>query len=43
MIVTYLLRRLTYGFVTVLGVLVLLFVLFFLVTTPDDIARRALG
>src|SRR5215475_13044694 len=43
MIVTYLLRRLTYGFVTVLGVLLLLFVLFFLVTTPDDIARRALG
>src|SRR5262249_43974540 len=43
MIVTYLLRRLTYGVVTVLGVLLLLFVLFFLVTTPDDIARRALG
>src|SRR5262249_4169031 len=33
----------TYGVVTVLGVLLLLFVLFFLVTTPDDIARRALG
>jgi len=43
MIVTYLIRRLTYGVVTVLGVLLLLFVLFFLVTTPDDIARRALG
>ena len=43
MIVTYLLRRVLYGFATVLGVLLLLFVLFFLVTTPDDIARRALG
>ena len=28
---------------TVLGVLLLLFVLFFLVATPDDIARKALG
>jgi peptide/nickel transport system permease protein len=43
MIVTYLLRRVLYGFATVLGVLLLLFVLFFLVTTPDDIAHRALG
>jgi len=43
MILVYLLRRLAYGAVTVLGVLLLLFVLFFLVTKPDDVARRALG
>jgi peptide/nickel transport system permease protein len=39
----YLVRRLLYGFVTVLGVLGLLFVLFFLYAEPIDIARRALG
>jgi peptide/nickel transport system permease protein len=39
----YIVRRLAYGVVVVLGVLFLLFVLFFTVTTPDDIARRALG
>ncbi len=39
----YLLRRIGYGFVTVLGVLLLLFVLFFAVTDPDDIARKAVG
>src|SRR5262245_66579308 len=39
----YLIRRLFYGFITVLGVLLLLFVLFFAVTDPDDIARKALG
>lgn len=43
MIVAYLIRRLAYGAVTVLGVLLFLFLLFFLVTTPEDIARRALG
>src|SRR4029077_12468574 len=43
MILAYLARRVAYGVVTVLGVLLLLFVLFFLVTNPDDIARRALG
>jgi peptide/nickel transport system permease protein len=43
MILVYLLRRLAYGAVTVLGVLLLLFILFFLVTKPDDVARRALG
>ncbi len=43
MILAYLVRRIAYGAVTVLGVLLLLFVLFFLVTSPDDIARRALG
>lgn len=39
----YIFRRLGYGLVTVLGVLMLLYVLFFAVTEPDDIARRALG
>jgi hypothetical protein len=39
----YLARRLAYGFVTMLGVLFLLFVLFFAVTDPDDIARKAVG
>lgn len=43
MILTYLLRRVTYGALTVLGVLFFLFVLFFLVTAPEDIARKALG
>ncbi len=43
MLLGYLMRRTAYGVVTVLGVLLLLFVLFFLVTNPDDIARRALG
>ncbi len=39
----YVVRRTLYGVVTMLGVLLFLFVLFFSVTTPDDIARRALG
>lgn len=39
----YLARRIAYGAVTVLGVLFLLFVLFFAVTDPDDIARKAVG
>lgn len=39
----YIIRRLAYGVGVVLGVLFLLFVLFFAVTEPDDIARRALG
>jgi peptide/nickel transport system permease protein len=39
----YLVRRAVYGFATVLGVLLFLFVLFFLVTNPEDIARKALG
>ncbi|HBZ71371.1 MAG TPA: peptide ABC transporter permease [Deltaproteobacteria bacterium] len=39
----YVVRRLAYSLVTVLGVLLLLFVLFFLVTNPDDIARKAVG
>jgi len=39
----FLLRRIGYGLLTVLGVLFLLFVLFFAVTNPDDIARKAVG
>ena len=39
----FLLRRIGYGVLTVLGVLFLLFVLFFAVTRPDDIARKAVG
>ncbi len=39
----YVVRRIAYGVVVVAGVLLLLFVLFFAVTDPDDIARRALG
>jgi peptide/nickel transport system permease protein len=41
--IAYIVRRTLYGALTVLGVLAFLFVLFFSVTTPDDIARRALG
>jgi peptide/nickel transport system permease protein len=43
MILGYLVRRTAYGAVTVLGVLLFLFVLFFLVTTPEDIARKSIG
>jgi peptide/nickel transport system permease protein len=39
----YVLRRTAYGFVTILGVLFLLFVLFFLYADPLDMARRAVG
>lgn len=39
----YVMRRLLYGVGVVLGVLFLLFILFFTVTKPEDIARRALG
>jgi peptide/nickel transport system permease protein len=39
----YLVRRIAYGALTVLGVLALLFVLFFTMTDPDDIARKAVG
>jgi peptide/nickel transport system permease protein len=39
----YVIRRALYGLVTVLGVLFFLFVLFFLVATPDDVARKAVG
>ena len=39
----YIVRRLGYGVVTVLGVLLLLFLIFFAATDPDDVARQALG
>ena len=39
----YVVRRLLYGVGVVVGVLLFLFVLFFAITDPDDIARRALG
>jgi peptide/nickel transport system permease protein len=39
----YVIRRLGYGVVVVLGVLLFLFILFFTVASPDDVARRALG
>src|SRR5215510_12320781 len=39
----YLVRRLAYGVLTVFGVMLLLFVLFFGVTNPDNIARKAVG
>jgi peptide/nickel transport system permease protein len=39
----YLIRRLVYGVGVVFGVLFFLFVLFFTVTSPDDVARKALG
>jgi len=42
-VLAYLVRRLFYGALTVLGVLGLLFVLFFAVASPDHIARRAVG
>jgi len=39
----YLVRRIAAGVVTILGVLLFLFVLFFLVAKPEDVARKALG
>jgi peptide/nickel transport system permease protein len=39
----YVVRRIAYGGVVVLGVLFLLFLLFFTIATPEDVARRALG
>jgi peptide/nickel transport system permease protein len=39
----YIVRRVGYGLLVVLGVLTLLYVLFFLITEPEDIARKALG
>jgi peptide/nickel transport system permease protein len=41
--IAYLVRRVLYGCSTVVGVLLFLFVLFFLLTNPEDIARKALG
>jgi peptide/nickel transport system permease protein len=42
-VLAYVIRRLGYGFATVLGVLLLLFALFFLYAEPEEIARRAIG
>jgi peptide/nickel transport system permease protein len=42
-VLAYVIRRLAYGVAVVLGVLMVLFLLFFTIATPDDIARRALG
>ncbi len=39
----YVIRRLAYGVVVVFGVLLFLFLLFFMMTNPDDVARKALG
>ena len=39
----YVVRRAAYGFVTLIGVLLLLFVLFFLYASPHEMARRAVG
>ncbi|NRA09736.1 MAG: ABC transporter permease [Myxococcales bacterium] len=39
----FVIRRVGYGVLVVFGVLFLLFLLFFTVTTPDDVARKALG
>jgi peptide/nickel transport system permease protein len=42
-VLAYVIRRLGYGTVVVIGVLFFLFVLFFQVASPEDVARRALG
>lgn len=39
----YIVRRILYVIPTLLGVNVLVFLLFFLVNSPDDMARQALG
>lgn len=39
----YLMRRIAYGFLVLLGVNALTFALFFAVNTPDDMARLAIG
>jgi len=41
--IVYILRRLLYGALILLGVNLLTFVLFFAVNTPDDMARLAIG
>jgi len=42
-LLAYIIRRLLYAVPIVLGVMVLTFLLFFVVNTPDDMARRILG
>ena len=39
----YIIRRIAYGFLILLGVNALTFALFFAVNTPDDMARLAIG
>ena len=41
--ISYLLRRLMYGALILLGVNLLTFFLFFTVNTPDDMARMSIG
>jgi peptide/nickel transport system permease protein len=41
--IAYVVRRLMYGVLILLGVNLLTFVLFFAVNTPDDMARLAIG
>lgn len=41
--ITYILRRLGYGLLVLIGVNLFTFVLFFAVNTPDDMARLAIG
>ena len=40
---TYIIRRMLYAFPILMGVNLLLFLLFFFVTTPEDMARQILG
>jgi peptide/nickel transport system permease protein len=42
-VIAFLVRRLLLGATTVIGVLLVLFILFFLIATPDDVARKAVG
>jgi peptide/nickel transport system permease protein len=42
-VLAYVVRRVGYGFLVVLGVLLFLFVLFFKMAKPEDMARRAIG
>ena len=39
----YIVRRIAYGFLILLGVNALTFALFFAVNTPEDMARLAIG
>jgi peptide/nickel transport system permease protein len=42
-VLAYVIRRLGYGVLVVFGVMLFLFVLFFQIASPDDVARRAVG
>ncbi len=41
--ITYIIRRILYAFPILLGVNILTFILFFIINTPDDMARMHLG